>query len=512
MSQSGGTAAIAKRSLGHFAIGRILSALVGVGFLLLLVRVLERESYGIYIALFAAFEIIQLAATPGGYAFVFRYLPELRSNYSGRELARVTTKLVGYRFATLLLAAFSVWLFRSDISQLAGFPIEESVISVFALVIVFEGMARFVDMVFESLLSQGYAQVSILFRNGIKLSVLAIASDLGSNEIDLSGWLTYEAMTSAVGALLSCILLLRRIRPERQSEKLEDDKLAFNRIAGFCAPTYLSQVTYIASGTEMVKLLVSKLIGASTTAAFGFAALLAGTIQRYLPSFLLIGWVRPLLITAKNEGKGYVALVELSGVIVKLNLLVLSPICVVLIVGGSVIVDLISGGKLPDSLPFIYFFLVLIFAQTIRSVVSLLGVALEVGSGSLKATLISLIGLSGGVIFYPEFGSWALCGGLLATEAIWTLAMVFYLRAHGMYYKLPFRSILKFLFCVILSAAGGLLFIQVFSDYFADSISIFISAAASAIVCLLTLMLARPFNGRERELINRMLPMKLFVW
>lgn len=512
MPNSGGTIAIAKRSLGHFAIGRVLSALVGVAFLLLLVRVLERNSYGVYIALFAAFEIIQLAATPGGYAFVFRYLPELRSNSSGRDLARVLKKLVIYRVATLMVAAFLVWYFKSGLSNLAGFPGVEPIIAIFAIVLFFEGVARFIDMIFESLLSQGYAQASILFRNGFKVLALAVVSDLGSEEVVLAHWLGYEVMTSAAGAVLSCFLLARRVKSKREAERGNHSSLEFNRIARFCAPTYFSQVACIGSGTEIVKLIVNKLLGASTTAAFGFAAILVGTIQKYLPSFLLIGWVRPLLITAKAEGKGYATLVDLSVTIVKLNLLVLSPVAVVFIVGGDVIIDIVAGGKLPDSLPFVYFFLVLIVAQTIRAVVSLLGVALEIGNGSLKATLISLIGLCGGIFLYPTLGSWALCGGLLATEVIWAIAMIIYLRGHGMNYRLPFLPMMKFLACMLFSGLGGLFLIEILDASSDGPIEVVLLATVSAIVCLLVLAISRPFSSGERDLINKMLPMKLFVW
>ena len=69
------TATVAKRSLGHFAVGRIFSAAIGICTLLLLVRALQRSDYGMYIALFASFEILQLAASPGAYAIVFRYCP-----------------------------------------------------------------------------------------------------------------------------------------------------------------------------------------------------------------------------------------------------------------------------------------------------------------------------------------------------------------------------------------------------------------------------------------------------
>lgn len=512
MQHSGKTVEVAKRSLGHFALGRIFSALVGVGFLLLLVRVLDRESYGIYIALFAAFEIVQLAASPGAYALVFRYLPELRAAHAGHELSKVAFWLLAYRVSTLTTAALLLWHFKEHFSSIAGFPAAASVVAIYGFILVFEGIARFVDMTFESLLNQGHAQASVLFRNGLKLGCLVFASGWGVHEIALADWLRIEAATSAAGALLSCVLLAVRIFPGRNEGRDKEAALTLDRILRFCAPTYLSQVLYISSGTEMVKLIVSKLLGASTTAAFGFAALLTGTIQKYLPSFLLIGWVRPLFITARTQGHGHSALVELSGTIIKLNLLVLSPIAVALFVGGQVIIDLITGGKLPDSLPYVNFFLLLLVAQTVRAVVSLLGITLEIGAGSLRATFVSLIGLTAGIALYPVLGAWALCAGLLATEVLWTLVMVRHLRRSGMHYGIPLFPIFKFGMTVLACGAGGILMLRTLRLDAGTVIPVLVVASLAAASCLLVLAVFRPFNDRERELINRMLPLKLFVW
>lgn len=512
MPNSGKTTEVAKRSLGHFAFGRVFSALVGVGFLLLLVRVLDRESYGIYIALFAAFEIVQLAASPGAYALVFRYLPELRAAHAGHELSKVAFWLVGYRIVTLAVAALLLWHFQGPVADMAGFPAAAPAVAIYAFIVVFEGIARFVDMTFESLLNQGYAQLSVLVRNGLKLGCLIFASRWGVQEISLVDWLCVEAATSAGGALLSCALLTVRVFPGRNEGRDKDASLTLHRILRFCAPTYLSQVLYIASGTEMVKLIVSKLLGASTTAAFGFAALLTGTIQKYLPSFLLIGWVRPLFITARTQGHGHSALVELSGTIIKLNLLVLSPIAVVLFVGGQVIIDLVTGGKLPDSLPYVNFFLLLLVAQTVRAVVSLLGITLEIGAGSLRATFVSLIGLIAGIALYPVLGAWALCGGLLATEVLWTLVMVGHLRRSGMHYGIQVLPIFKFGITVLACGTGGILLIRTLALEADAMIPVLIVASLAAAASLLVLAVFRPFNDRERDLINRMLPLKVFIW
>jgi O-antigen/teichoic acid export membrane protein len=437
MSGFHGNVSAAKRSLNHFVIGRLASALVGVITLLLFVRAFEREEYGVYIALWAAFEIIQLAASPGAYAVVFRYLPELRSADAGHELARMTLCLMVYRIVTLAAVATIIWLTSDLIAGFAGSPQAAAALAIYALILVFEGTARFNDAIFESLLRQGAAQVSVLVRNGLRLLALYLFTEFGNKEIPLVQWLGIEAVTTAFGSVFSATLLGRQIFPDRHRGRDALRKVTIPRIMKFSVPTYVSQVVYLSSGVEMVKLLVSKLLGFTATASFGFSAALAGTIQRYLPSFLLIGWVRPLFIAAKEQGKHHGELVSLAGTVTKLNLLMLAPISVVMLVGGEVIFNWLTDGRLPDSLPFFHFFLLLLVFQTIRAVISLLGTTLEIGSGSLYATLVSIVGLVFGLSFFNFIGLWSLCIGLLVSEVAWAFVMVMHLKARDMLYRLP---------------------------------------------------------------------------
>ena len=392
------TLSVAKRSLGHFAAGRLISAVVGIGTLLLIVRTLGKSDYGVYVTLLAAFEIAQLAASPGAYAVAFRYLPELRAKGATSALGRMVVGVTAYRLATLSVVAAAVALGAESLATWLGATGQAHAIRMFALVLVFEGTARFVDVQFESLLLQGLAQLSILARNGAKLAMLAIVSSAGTMEIALQSWLKYEVAAAAIGVGVSCTMMALHLRRQTVEDQGTGGMFPLARLWKFALPTYLSQVAYVASGTEMVKILVSKLVGTAVTAAFGFAAALASTLQRYMPSFLLVGWIRPLLITAYNEGQSGDAIARLAGTVLKLNLLMLAPMAAMVAVAGPEIVDVLAGGRLPGSLPYLQFFLVLLIFQSLRTVLSLLGVTLELGVASLRATFFSVIGLAGGIL------------------------------------------------------------------------------------------------------------------
>jgi len=511
MSPPSSTVSVARRSLRHFAAGRLLSAIVGIGTLLLLVRALEKGDYGLYIALLAAFEILQLAASPGAYAVVFRYLPELREGSAGRAVARLVGIVTAYRLVTISLVAAGVALMADWLAAQVGVPGQGLAIRIYALVLVFEGMARFIDAQFESLLLQGMAQVSVLVRNAAKLVALAVISVGGSVEVPLQDWLLVEAVTTGLGATISCILMMRHLMARRIVASTEMPPLAFDRVQRFALPTYVSQVVGLGTGSEMVKLLVSKLVGTSATASFGFAAALSATLQRYLPGFLLVGWIRPLLITARKQGQSNAEVVVMAQAVLMLNLLLLAPVVSLLAIAGADVVRIMAGGRLPGSDSFLYFFVVLLAFQSVRGVVSLLGITLELGNASLRATAWSVLGLLVGLSIFPFLGIAGLCGGLMVSELIWSVVMIRALREGGMHFVFPLRGAAKLLFSVAFGVGVVLTALQLVPNQHTSGLAL-VGGALAALLCLASSSWLKPFEPAERELISRLLPRRLLFW
>lgn len=514
-----GTTAIARRSLAQFALGRSLSALLGLLSLLLLVRSLGREDYGIYIALMAALEIAQIAVSPGAYAVVFRFLPELRAAAPGSALGRLVVAVTAYGFATMLLAALGLAAGAQAAADLLGLPQHAPAVRVFALVMLFEGTARLVDTQFESLLEQGRAQLSALARNSVRLGALAWIGDFGRREIAVADWMAAEAASTAFGMVVSLVLMahyLRRPEPAPAQVHGAAGKAArgipFARLWRFAAPSWVAHLLGIASNVEMAKLLVGKFDGPAAVAAFGFAANVASLLQRFLPGVLLLGWVRPLLIAARESGQPVDLLVERVGTVVKLNLLAIAPLATLVAVAGTPLVEVLAGGRLPDSLPFVAFFVALLVLQTLRAAVALLGVTLELGMASLRATLASLAGLALGVAAHGTLGSWALCLGLVVSEALSTLVMLQALHAAGLRFVWPTRATARLAASVVLAAGAGQVALSMWPLLAARPVAALALGLGSALLALAIAARLRPFTAAERELVNRLLPWRLFVW
>lgn len=515
MRHAESTVAVARRSLGHFALGRTLSAIVGFTTLLLLVRTLGRDDYGLYIALLGGFEVVQVAATPGAHAAASRFLPELRDQRAGRALALFVTALSGYGLLMLALAAALLAGTAQSLAALLASPGQAAALRLFAFVVVFEGTARLIDLQFESLLEQGLAQLSVLLRSTLRLIALAWLGALGAHEVPLASWVAVEAATTAAGLVSALGLMARHVRGRLSgSDALAIvPALALGRVWRFAAPTWLAHLLGVGSGVEMAKLLAGRLAGTAAAAPFGFAAVLAGAVQRYLPSYLLLGWIRPLLISEREAGRPLDALAARAATIVKLNLLVIAPLACLLMVAGPQLVALLGGGRLPESLPYVAFFVGLLIVRSVNTAVSLLGAAMELGAANLRAMLVAVAGMALGVSAFPWLGMWAICLGLLVGETLWTLTMARALHLVGMRLALPWPSVARLAASVLVPAALARLWLTAApSPGASTATTALVAGVSAALACLLLAAALRPFASGERDLINRLLPAPLFIW
>ena len=512
MSENAYSGRRVRKSLLHFLSGKVASALVGFSILLLLVRALSREEYGAYVALVALFEILQLGSNFGVFAATFRYVPELRARNDVSRLRRLTRDLLLFRTLTLLACAAFLAVAAPHIARWIDMPWMSNALRLYALVLLFEGLARFTDQLFDSLLLQGYSQACILLRNGLRLlGLLLLGTHIVSGvAFNIQLWVAVEAVASGVGALLSIYLLNLSIRRPQEDSAQRANDIDYGRVRAYALPAYTSQVVGLAQGPDVVKLLVARLADAVQTGAFGFAAALNGMMQRYLPVFLLIGMVRPLFVSAKEQGRSNAELVGLASLVFKLNVFVLAPLGALVVVMGDPIANVLSGGKFPEAGLYLAALLVLLLFQTLRTVIGLLALVVEESRAGLTGTITGLAGFAGGVLAFPVFGPIALCGGLIASELLWCLAMQRALARHGVAFRTDVLGMGKiaisagFVILLLLSVRSWL--------HVPQGIAILISLVAAGVSFLLIAYLIKPFLGSERGLINRVLPRSLFVW
>ncbi|WP_187147186.1 lipopolysaccharide biosynthesis protein [Thiobacillus denitrificans] len=487
--------------------------MIGIAWLFMLVRELPLADYGAYVTFTAFLNIFVVVGSFGLIAVAERYVPEHRSLSSGPVLARFLTRLIALRVVLLAVACLAMAGFSAHLPALLSIEGMADTFLVFQIVVFGEGLCRYIETIFDSLLQQKYSQISTLFRYGTRLLALLAYPLLSDEALDLFTWITIEAVTVSLGALLALALMSKIVRQARheEGERAGEGKLDYPRYIRYAAPIYLGRILALFSGIEMAKLVTTKMLGLEASAVFGFCASLAITLQRYLPTYLLMGMVRPLFITAFHSERPQKRLDFLFSLIVKLNMFAILPALAVTTVLGDGVVHLFSSGKISEGGLMLTLMLGFVVSQALRIAHGMVLISLEDGKGSLLIAVAGATVFALSALFVSVYGPVALVLGLVAADFVAMAIAGHRIRMKSYRLNYPYRGIGK----LFIATVGATLFISLLDLSLAGYGEISRVLAAAGLGMVLYALLAqsiRPFTDEERGAINRMLPVRLFVW
>ncbi len=498
-----------KRSLLHFAIGKVGSGLAGLALLVLVVRVLPKGDYGTYVTYMALFEIIQLVSNFGLFPIAQRYVTDCRINGTQKQLIHLVSWACLGRFVSLLLVCGGLYIFSEPLLDFVGIPGTKSSFNVYLLIMLTEGVSRYLDMIFESLLLQGLGQASIFFRNISKLCAFATMMWYsGGLNLDTLVWL--ETMTATAGLGLSLLFLVKYLWSHRTMEQTQakQKRYAPSGRLKFSLQFYLAQVISQIYGGDAIKLIVTRLFGVMTAASFGFAYSISMILQRYLPTYLLLGMVRPLFVAKISGGSDFSEIIRMANLLFKLNTFCLAPVVIFFILYGTQFSLLVSGGKYPDAGGLLIFLCLLLIIQTLHVILGLMTNATGQASSTLLGTIAGVIGVVVGVVLAINYGIFGLVAGLILSEILWCTVAWLILSYFGFSFRLDWLGLFKPIFVSICTVA---LFecVPVHADKFIDLLLM----GGAVLLCYIILSyIIKPFRRHERETINRFLPKPIFVW
>ncbi|MBL1260814.1 MAG: oligosaccharide flippase family protein [Thiotrichaceae bacterium] len=505
-----------RRAFMHFATGKSIGAAIGIGWLLLLVRELSLSDYGIYVTFTAYLNIFVVVGSFGLIPIAERYVPELRVSSSSHTLISLLIKIVMARLVLLVITCLGVSFFSASISSsLITTTDVSTAFIIFQLVVFGEALCRYIEIIFDSLLHQKYSQISTIFRYGLRFSALIASAFFFENELDLFTWIVIEAVCMSLGCVLTLMLMWRVVYKLRDGESVSDtvteDKLEYRRYIRYSAPTYFSRIVASLSGIEMAKLVVVRLLGLEAAAVFSFCASLAVIFQRYLPSFLLMSMVRPLFITALQADNPEKRLNFLFSIMIKLNVFLILPVLSVMTVIGGQVIDVLSNHKIIGGGLITVFLLGFVMTQAVRIAYSMILASLEDGKGSLVSMLIAAALFYTSILFVPSIGSFALIIGLILAD--FSVMAIAKYRINIKSYRLgfPFVGIGKLLIVTAVTTLFISAIISSLSTY-GQYGQIFVVGLVVIVLYPLLAWLISPFSQEERSAINRMLPIRVFVW
>lgn len=498
--------AAVRASLVHFLFGKALNAAVSMTTLIVLARWLGTTDYGSYIALFALQSTLLALSTLGVETAAERFLPEFRTRYRDEDLLGFIVAALMMRTVILLVVVAAGMALAEPLSTLIGLPELTSLLRLWLIAVGCFGVFSFCCVLLESMLLQKLAQGCMSFYLVAKL-LLLLALHYGW-ELNLQSLIVSEIAAGAVAATTGLVLLTRQFHRgglARGWALVLENRTRLQRFASF---NYAAQLVFQFFNNDVMKLLVTRLLGLASAASYGFAANVADMVQRYLPATLLQRLIKPVFISRYVRSGDFGELNRMGRIILKLNLLILVPVIALASVYGGELLGLLSKGRYADGKWLLVGALGLLVLSSHQAILGLLAGTLERNAMQFYAGLLSAIGLPVALWLIPAWGPMGAIAAATISALIYNSFATIYLRRSGYAYKPDWRALLVFAAGGVALAAG----LHAAASHIASRPVEAFAAALLLLSFLLFLRVCSAFSPDERKALNTMLPRPVFIF
>ncbi|MGI2324472.1 MULTISPECIES: lipopolysaccharide biosynthesis protein [unclassified Methylococcus] len=448
MSGSGnpyGGVALRRGALAYLA-GRAVSALLTFSAFTLAARVLPLDAYGTYMAALAAMETGLAFSTPGLDWVTARILPEYRMHAAGRAIVSIICRLAGIQMAFYSCAGMMLYFDAEQVASLLRMEAAAPVLSLAGAVLAVEGFGRlYREQMLGALMRQGAAQSAQVVRSGT-LAFLLASDWFAGREIAALDAVRYELMAACGSTALGAVLLLRETWSLRHRVAPSGDWTPPRRKQLFklAVNTYVSYLLAFAYGSQMLTLIVARILGADAAAVFGFSTNFSDQVRRYLPTDLLRSVIQPTLIAFFSRRRDFGGFMLRVGLWFKSSMVLLMPVVLYFIVFGGMGATLVGGERFQEAGSVIALMLVGTALTILRRVV-------ELSCNVVLATDL-----------YVRWGFWLLAvpavavflltsGGsltelivlIIAAEAFFNFGIILALRRRGYPFELAWGGMLR---------------------------------------------------------------------
>ncbi len=361
-----------RKALFYFLGGRAAQAAARAVLVLVLVRVLPVADYGIYMLVVGTAEMLIAVASFGILPIGYRYLPELLSRLSARKLYKFVLSLTVIQLTSICLIAFALSLAWDSITPHLGFSAQQTELARIAgwLFLVLPAF-RFCSELLEALLEQAKSQfVRALMPLG---RVVGIGILIGSDAtLDLSKIIAVDIFVTLGCLVLAWIQLARSLVQLSRHDAVGDDRIPLREMVRFGWHMAVVDLLGATATPGALRIVLANVLGVTTAGLFAFLQSLERLVSRYLPGVLLRGIVRPIMISRHGTPGGMEVLRGGSGLLMKMNSLIVALGASVIAVAGDEVVYELSGGKFENAgMTLLLMFLILsVSAQ--RSIITML--------------------------------------------------------------------------------------------------------------------------------------------
>lgn len=491
-----------QRALRRFLLGRAATGALGLLFFVLVLRQLQREEFGAYVAILAIQAGVAVLATLGIEATLERFLPELRTTGNESAASQLIVLGIAIRAGVLVLLVIAGLLSMDWWAPLLSLQAYAGVLPLALAWLVMFGLLNTTGAIHEALLNQGTAQLAQALYTLLKILLFIGLAHAWPASNGLEKVIASESIATLAGLLLSVARLqvggLRgALRPRQVWLALPHAMRA--RMLAFGAKNYGAQLIMLVYGPDALRLVASSQAGLAQAGRFGAVHSLYEYIQRYLPAFMLLRLIRPVFISRYTESRDFEALNTMGAMVLKVNLLVLTPLIVFLAVAGDPLLALLSKGRYTDIGWMTWAYVALLVPMSNQWVISILANTTEQNSTQVKAALFGLPGIAVGAALTSRFGLAALLGGAWLSYVSYNVAAVILLRSTGFYYRPSWRALIICLLAGVACAAVATRITALFPSSITRDLAM---ATAGAFVTFVLLLVLGLFDKTERLMLR----------
>jgi O-antigen/teichoic acid export membrane protein len=450
-----------KRGLLHFFVGKSVSALGGLLAMLLVVHALPIADFARYSILIGLVEIFTGISGLGLSHVILRYVPELYASYQTSALRAVVLATFSLRTLVLVFALGLAWIFSDSASSLIGLNEALGAFEAFLLVVALRSTNQYLSQILESTLHQGKVQAAFSFiAIGRCVGMLWLISNDSAN---LTNVILLEAVCEFGAMLMMLNGIFATLWVRKPSEAaVDNDWHNTNRkqVIRFAASAYLQHLATLPFGGNTNRLVGGSMFSDQVMARFGFAQSLYEYVKRYLPTQLLIGMIRPVVVARFTSTRDFSAASALCERSLQVNLALLAGLIAVLLVDGRELLLFISAGKYGASGLSVMIFvalLVLLIFETQRVVLELLSQMVEHYEILIPSNVFLGFSVFGAVAAFPLMGPVAFPIANVVAIFLANLWVIHRLASLGFHYQHDWKATLQSLLILIVSAGAGIL-------------------------------------------------------
>lgn len=447
-----------KKGLMHFLLGKVLSSIGGIIYLLLLVRELEVAEFAAYSVLSAFVELFTALTGFGLTHILLRYAPELHVQKLDLSLQKLLAATIGLRAVSLLASLGIAYAFGIAIAGFFELSNWIWAYELFLIVVFLRATRNMIFQAMESLLQQKLAQRALVIITYLKL--IALASLLLGGQVSLRLVIYLEIVSELIGLVLMAYWQASWLTQVSKGAVENGNWLSENvrRMAGYGAIGYVQHLAIMLYGSSPNRLVASRYLPVAEVASFGFAQSLIDMVRRYLPAQLLAGFVRPIFIAHYTQHGDFGALVKIANLILKANFIILALMSVPMLVSGPELFSVLTKGKYSNLAAVLFTGMLGVLAlESQRYMLDLLLQTVERNAIQVLTNLMLSLSILLSLWLIPEFGAVAVvianALGLMVTNVI----IILYLRSCGLHYAIMLMPLIKLVLALMFSLLVGMM-------------------------------------------------------